>query len=657
MTTDDEFEPKLGRIRSRPKPKLGRALDRIVRDVARSGGRLAKKSARFDGSRIGRGAGVGRVLRQRDRYAGHRTRRVVIQTRIVKLKGKSMAAARLHLRYIQRDGVTREGQPGQLYDAREDHADDRAFAERVKDDRHQFRFIVSAEDGAEYADLKLYVRRLMSQMEQDLGTRLDWVAADHFNTGHPHTHVVLRGVDETGRDLVIAREYLSYGMRERACEIATRDLGPRSDLDIQNRLRLEIDQERFTSLDRDLLRDADPDGNVRAIDRDAFRQSLRAGRLQKLGRLGLAEEVATGRWQLAEDLKTTLQRMGERGDIIKAMHHALRQEASPHHVSDYAIYEPDDKRSAWLVGKVVTRGLGDELHDKHFLIVDGTDGRSHYVAIGSADHGEPTAEGSIVAITPYRPQSRSVDRTIAEIAATNGGHYSASLHLQTDIRASEEFIASHIRRLEALRRSGNIAERDAAGVWTIVPDHLEQIASLEKRQARAAPVIIERLSKWPVARQIEADGATWLDSELTSAAPIPLREAGFGREVSDALAQRRQWLIARELARVDGDNIVYRAGLLKELTRREIVRVGAQLSSELGVPFAETRQGDRVEGIYRRKVELISGSFALIQKSREFTLVPWRPVLERAIGQEVTGIPRGQTISWTFGRTRGPSIG
>lgn len=350
-------------------------------------------------------------------------------------------------------------------------------------------------------------------------------------------------------------------------------------------------------------------------------------------------------------------RMGERGDIIKAMHHALRQEVSPHHVADYAIYEPDDKRSARLVGKVVTRGLSDELHDKHFLIVDGTDGRSHYVAIGSADRDEPTAEGSIVAITPYRPQSKSVDRTIAEIAATNDGHYSASLHLQTDIRASEEFIASHIRRLEALRRSGNIAERDVAGVWTIAPDHLEQIAFLEKRQARATPVIIERLSKWPVARQIEADGATWLDSELTSAAPIPLREAGFGREVNDALARRRQWLIARELARMDGDNIVYRAGLLKELTRREIVRAGAQLSSELGVPFAEMRQGDRVEGIYRRKVELVSGSFAVIQKSREFTLVPWRPVLERAIGQEVTGIPRGQTISWTFGRTRGPSIG
>src|SRR3546814_13860708 len=107
---------------------------------------------------------------------------------------------------------------------------------RQVNDRHQFRFIVSPEDGEQYDDLKPLTRRLMAQMEQDLGTKLDWVAVDHFNTCHPHTHIVIRGKDEPGRDLVIGREYLTQGLRERAAELVSLDLGPRTDLDIDNRL-------------------------------------------------------------------------------------------------------------------------------------------------------------------------------------------------------------------------------------------------------------------------------------------------------------------------------------------------------------------------------------------------------------------------------------
>ncbi len=178
--------------------------------------------------RIGRGAGVGRVLGARDRYAAFRQRRVIVKTRVIKLAGRGTTSARAHLRYLQRDGVTREGQPGDLYDAAHDRANGNAFLGRCEGDRHQFRLIVAAEDAIEYADLKDFTRRLMQQMEQDLGSKLDWAAVDHYNTGHPHTHVVLRGKDDRGQDLVIAREYLSHGMRERAAEIISLDLGPRT---------------------------------------------------------------------------------------------------------------------------------------------------------------------------------------------------------------------------------------------------------------------------------------------------------------------------------------------------------------------------------------------------------------------------------------------
>src|SRR6202012_5270146 len=107
------------------------------------------------------------------------------------------------------------------YSAIENEADGRAFIERGREDRHQFRFIVAPEDSVEMSDLRGFTRDLMRQMENDLGTKLDWVAVDHHNTGHPHTHVVVRGRDDLGQDLVIARDYVAHGMRERAAEIVT----------------------------------------------------------------------------------------------------------------------------------------------------------------------------------------------------------------------------------------------------------------------------------------------------------------------------------------------------------------------------------------------------------------------------------------------------
>jgi type IV secretory pathway VirD2 relaxase len=623
--------------------------------IRRSG--ASPRRATFHGSRIGRGAGVGRVLASRDRYAAYRQRRVIIKSRIVKLAGNGLKGAQAHLRYIQRDGVTRDGQPGQLYSADQDRADGKAFLERGEGCRHQFRFIVSAEDGVEYEDLKPFIRRLMNQMEEDLGTRLDWVAVDHYNTGHPHSHVIVRGRTDRNKDLIIAREYITQGMRERAAEIVRLDLGPRSDFEIEDRLRDEVGQERFTSIDRIMLREQDGEGLVWATANDAFQQSLRAGRLQKLKRLGLAEEAAPGQWRLAPELEPTLRRMGERGDIIKTLHRDLADKGLARAASDYAIYDPSSADARPIVGRLVRRGLADEINDRHYLIVDGVDGRIHYVEIGKGNAIDPVPEGAIIGVTPKRAEPRAVDHTVAEIAAANGGGYSADIHLRHDPSASAAFAETHVRRLEAMRRQAGTVEREPDGTWIIAPGHLDRAAAYEGRQAKDAPVVVQTLSTLPLDRQLGTDGATWLDRELVAEAPVPLRDGGFGREVRGALARRRQWLIEQELARDEQGRTIYRANMLGIMRRRELTRVAGQLSGELGLEYAEVRIGERVEGIYRRSVELASGRFALIEKSREFALVPWRPVLERSIGKLVSGIARGETISWTLGRQRsGPSI-
>jgi type IV secretory pathway VirD2 relaxase len=140
--------------------------------------------------------------------------------RVVRHRGRRLVAAPLakHIAYLKREGVTRGGEEVRLIDAASNSADSKAFAERCAEDRHHFRFIVSPEDATEMADLRAVTRELMKDAERDLGTKLDWVAVDHWNTDNPHIHVLVRGKADDRRDLVISRDYMSQGVRQRAAE-------------------------------------------------------------------------------------------------------------------------------------------------------------------------------------------------------------------------------------------------------------------------------------------------------------------------------------------------------------------------------------------------------------------------------------------------------
>jgi type IV secretory pathway VirD2 relaxase len=651
--SDDEFTPKLGKSKGKDGKRLVRYAGRVLAAARLAGSKTGVRGRRFDGSRIGRGASIGRLLSSRDRFAGFRARRAIVKTRLVRMRGKAIAATGAHLRYIQRDGVTRDGAPGELYGRDTDAADGRAFLERCGGDRHLFRFIVSAEDGAEYPDLKPYIRRLMAQAEHDLGTRLDWVAVDHFNTDQPHTHIVLRGVDDRGENLVIAREYIAHGFRERAAELATLDLGPRTDREIQERLRHDVEQERLTAIDRRLLRRMDAERITSPAHNDPFQQAVATGRLRKLGAMGLAEDLGGGRWRLADGLEDTLRRMGERGDIIRLMQRELTARKLERVPADRVI---ESELRMPVVGRVVQRGFSDEHRDRHYLIVDGIDGRVHYLDIGRASASEPTPEGVIVRVTRRAGEIRDVDRTIAEIGAANGGRYSVDLHLRHDPAASQAFAETHVRRLEAMRRLGMV-ERLADGSWIISNEHLNRAAAYEERQLRERPVAIEMLSPAPLDRLPTADAATWLDRVLLSKEPVAARDAGFGQEVRDALAARRQWLIKQELAEPDENGVRMNRNALGILQRRELLRIADELQNQLDKTFVEVGQGTRIEGRFSRRVELMSGRYALIERNREFMLVPWRHVLERRLGKSVAGIMRSAGIDWQIARGRkGPEI-
>ncbi len=647
--SEDEFTPRLGKSKGKDGKRLVNYGGRVLAAARLAGSKTGVRVRRFDGSRIGRGASIGRLLSSRDGLAGFRARRAIVKTRLVRMSGKGLAGAAAHLRYIQRDGVTRDGAPGELYGRDVDTADGKAFLDRCAGDRHQFRFIVSAEDGAEYPDLKPFIRRLMAQAEHDLGTKLDWVAVDHFNTDQPHTHIMLRGIDDRGENLVIAREYIAHGFRERAAGLATLDLGPRTDLEIQQRLRRDVEQERLTAIDRRLLRRMDAARITSPAHNDPFSQSVATGRLRKLNAMGLAEDLGAGRWWLAEGLEDTLRQMGERGDIVRLMQRELTARKLERAPADRVI---EGELKAPIIGRIIGRGFSDEHCDRHYLIVDGVDGRVHHLDIGRAAATEPTPEGAIVRIEARKAGVRDVDRTIAEIARENAGRYSVALHLRHDPSASHAFAEAHVRRLEAMRRM-DAAERLSDGSWAIAADHVERAAAFEARKLRQRPVVVEILSTAPLESLLGADAATWLDHAIDRSQPLALRDAGFGRELRDALAVRRQWLVEQALAEPENGSVRLKRNAIALLQRRELLRVAGEIGSEIGKPFVEMVPGAGIEGRLTRRVDLASGRLALVEKSREFTLVPWRAVLEQHLGRPVAGIMRSEGINWNLGRGRG----
>jgi type IV secretory pathway VirD2 relaxase len=139
---------------------------------------------------------------------------------------------RAHGRYLSREGAQRTGERGVGFDA---ERDDVRLPERLEiwqraGDARVWKIVVSPEAGAR-ADLQGHTRRLLAQMEVDLGTRLAWAAIDHHDTVHPHVHVVIRGVDDEGQTLLLSRDYVHSGLRARSQELLTRELGHRHERD------------------------------------------------------------------------------------------------------------------------------------------------------------------------------------------------------------------------------------------------------------------------------------------------------------------------------------------------------------------------------------------------------------------------------------------
>lgn len=282
------------------------------------------------------------------------------------------AALARHVAYLGRSGAGADGMKAEFFDRETEGLDGRAGTRGWSEDRHHFRFIVSPEHGDRISDLRDYVREVMSRVSADLGEpRLEWIGTCHFDTDQPHAHVLVRGRRENGRDLVIPRHYVGYGIRARAQEVAQERLGDLTRVDAERRIWRETQADRFTSFDRRLLQSA---GDERllpdSVGEGGAWAALLRGRLLHLERLGLAQRHGRA-WRLDDQLEPKLRALQIRRDVIRTLNEQRLAGG----------LEAKELTEGRVAGVVVRKGFHDEMGASPFVVVRDQGGQQHYARL------------------------------------------------------------------------------------------------------------------------------------------------------------------------------------------------------------------------------------------------------------------------------------
>ena len=545
-------------------------------------------------------------------------------------------AALLHIKYIERNGVEKDGSAGKLYSKDQVKSFDKTdFTRPIANEKNQFRFIVSPEDGHEL-DLTDFTKKMMQQVEKDLGRKLEWAAVNHYNTDNPHVHIVVRGIDKAGDQVTIPPKYISEGMRFRAQEIVTDELGLKSELDNKSREIADISKGRFTSLDRTIAAqevDGTVDVGSYALEKNGrLSQARIMARLEKLEVFGLAEKSGSRSWTLHPEWKEQLHAAGLREDIHHELHRSVGGDPQRYRIND---------THQEIQGRLVKKGLENELHDRYYFIVEEPSGSVHYLSLTKNIDIDTFREGEIISVK-NEPETwlKKADIVIAEQAKKHGGVYDKERHfvelkgqdvsLEDGRRVTAKaYVEAHEKRLKRLQRY-RMAELLPNGSWNVDPALVERLQERDK----AGPIDrlkAEPVSRMPVEEQVTYRGKTWVDRFTGKDEHLSMVKHGFGAEMRDAV--RRRILFLQELG-IDSMDPA-RGKMLDGIERQDL---GDRLKKEHGGVMKSLQPGEKLSGLLTEAGELGSGKkYAQVfnQRSKEFSLVPWQKEFEKMIGRQV----------------------
>jgi type IV secretory pathway VirD2 relaxase len=389
-----------------------------------------------------------------------------------------------HGRYVARESATQGGKASEAgFNATEQNLNIAAKLDKWQGagDERLFKIIVSPEFG-DRLNLQQYARELVHRMEHDLGAQLEWVAAVHYNTEHPHVHIALRGVDRKGNPIRLPREYIRGDLRERAEEIATEALGYRSAADAHEAHRREAVQTRYTPLDRILQLSNDgssshfvvtvnPEDGSLSESAQQLQKHL-AGRLMHLQKMGLAQFDGPHQWSVQADFEKvlrTLQQSGDRQKTLSAHGALLSDKRLQLHVTTL-------RQLQRVEGRVLLH-TEDEQTGKRYMLVECTDAKVHLIyhtsAIEQARSEGKLAVGSFIRIEKRfankRPTLHVDDFGDANALLQNSSHFrnEADLLLRRGVREVRPtwggWLGQYQTKLETELRSPDRLKRRNSG--------------------------------------------------------------------------------------------------------------------------------------------------------------------------------------------------
>jgi type IV secretory pathway VirD2 relaxase len=438
----------------------------------------------------------------------HRNQQCVVKISYAKnTKTRSWAA---HGEYLQREHAQTVGEKGLGFNSQSEAVDLKLTLRQwqKENDEHVFKLIVSPENGHQL-DLKQHAKELMQQVQKDLKTKLEWAAIDHHNTDHPHIHILVRGIDEQGKTLIIEREYLSQGFRRQSEELATRVLGLRLNRDVVQARARQVEREYMTEIDRSILRKSENfivNYHTPVSDSLLSREQrlLEIRRLKFLETLGLAEKISAKAWKISKELESSLHRRQLSNDIIKSR--------ARHNINSltHEIPVPTQVHERKpLTGKVVGMGLENELKDQRYLLLEGIDGKIHYIQatnsiIKSRDNFEFNNNDIV---TLQKTKFVNIEgKTVEHVKVQN--HFSIEeLNRAPESRLDRDVIA--FVKAHGVSPKNHFPEKSFAHEYAnsminrFQELEREQIIVIEKELCRLAPDWEKKLSKITYQRQLK----------------------------------------------------------------------------------------------------------------------------------------------------------
>ena len=578
----------------------------------RLAGFKGRSSAASKARKAGRGTGQGTGF--------DRLQRVVVKVHVRRHRpGKVHGSVLRHVSYVGRESASLDGKHGVFYDAAQDGLDARQIVTAWEQDRHHFRLIVSAENAGDLPDTNKYIRTVMARVERDLGTSLQWLAVNHYNTDNPHTHILCRGIKQDNTDLVIPRQYVSYGIRRRAEEVATEILGPRSAEDIRREQDSQIEAERFTALDRMIERhleagkiDLHPDKRIGFCADDRTRI---LGRLQFLQTMDLAKKGRGTWWMLDPEFGFKLRDLGQRNDIVKVLYATLGNQAGyvERLGARNALAEP-------ILGALVAKGSVDEISDRRFVVVRDCTGRLYYSQVPEDENFRRAQSGSVVELGSKAHRQNVLAREITMVAQNHGGVYTAADHAAFLAKQQPELTpdqaAARIR--SATAKLAFVAGHNGSGVVQMAESQFRINAPVFEKftSARRGQTDLRTVSAHSLQKQVEARALTWLDRQLLQRNnPGQTSQSSWTGQFAEALEHRRQWLVGQGLADFTGPDqkaIAFKAWVVAHLRSVEFRQVLTDIASEFKRPAVRLPREVTITGRYSGLRELHTGPIALI---------------------------------------------